>query len=190
MRMATPAELLPLVYDELRRLAAMKLAREAPGNTFDATALVHEAFVKLGGSGSFTTEGDYLRAAAAAMRRILVDHARRRNAAKRGGGRRVDIDLGHVAARKRDANLEALDESLDRLADKHPEIAELVMLRHFVGLTIPEAAAVLKIAPRTADSWWAYARAWLVADMAAEPRLEVDGQGGQARRSETENAEE
>ncbi len=134
--MPTPAELIPLVYDELRRLAAAKLAREAPGHTLDATALVHEAFVKLGGARSFATEGDYLRAAAAAMRRILVDHARRRNAAKRGGGRRVDLDLDRVAAPDPDSNLEALDESLERLGREHPEIAELVTLRHFVGLTI------------------------------------------------------
>ena len=95
--MPTPAELVPLVYDELRRLAAAKLAREAPGHTLDATALVHEAFVKLGGVQSFATEGDYLRASAAAMRRILVDHARRRNAAKRGaGGVLVSISIGSL----------------------------------------------------------------------------------------------
>jgi len=172
--MPTPAELVPLVYDVLRRLAAAKLAREAPGHTLDATALVHEAFVKLGGVQSFATEGDYLRAAAAAMRRILVDHARRRNAAKRGGGRRVDLDLDRVAAPNPDANLEALDDSLVRLGREHPKIAELVMLRHFVRLTIQQAASVLEIAPRTADSWWAYARAWLAADMAAQTRTETD----------------
>jgi RNA polymerase sigma factor (TIGR02999 family) len=168
--MPTPAELIPVVYDELRTLAAAKLAREAPGHTLDATALVHEAFVKLGGGRSFATEADYLRAAAVAMRRILVDHARRRNAAKRGTGRqRVDLDLDRVAAPDRDLNLEALDVSLERLAREHPEVAELVTLRYFVRLTIQEAASVLKIAPRTADSWWAYARAWLAADMAVEP---------------------
>ena len=177
--MPTPAELIPLVYDELRRLAAAKLARKAPGHTLDATALVHEAFVKLGGGRSFATEGDYLRAAAVAMRRILVDHARRRNAVKRGCGRqRVDVDLDRVAAPDPDLKLEALDVSLERLAQQHPEVAELVMLRHFVRLTIQEAASVLKIAPRTADSWWAYARAWLAADMAAEPRTEADGSAG------------
>ena len=186
--MPTPAELIPLVYDELRRLAAAKLAREAPGHTLDATALVHEAFVKLGGAGSFATEGDYLRAAAAAMRRILVDHARRRNAAKRGGGRRVGVDLDRVAAPDPDQNLQALDESLQRLAQAHPEIAELVTLRHFVRLTTQEAASVLKIAPRTADSWWAYARAWLAADMAEKPGGEADEPGGRGRGSETENS--
>jgi RNA polymerase sigma factor (TIGR02999 family) len=176
--MPTPAELLPLVYDELRRLAAAKLAREAPGHTLDATALVHEAFVKLSGGQSFATEGDYLRAAAVAMRRILVDHARRRNATKRGSGRqRVDLDLDRVAAPDPDLKLQALDESLERLEREHPQIAELVTLRHFVRLTIPEAASVLKIAPRTADSWWAYARAWLAADMAAQRRTAPDGFG-------------
>ncbi len=184
--MPAPAELLPLVYDELRKLAAAKLAREAPGHTLDATALVHEAFVKLGGTQSFATEGDYLRAAAAAMRRIMVDHARRRNAAKRGGGRRVGVDLDRLAAPDPDANLEALDESLERLARKHPEIAELVTLRHFVRLTIAEAAAILKIAPRTADSWWAYARAWLAADMRDEPQPEADGRFRTACGSEQE----
>ena len=181
--MPTPGELVPLVYDELRRLAATKLAREAPGHTLDATALVHEAFVKLGGVHSFATEGDYLRAAAAAMRRILVDHARRRNAAKRGGGRRVRLDLNRVAAPDPDANLEALDESLDRLAREHPEIAEFVTLRHFVRLTIPQAASVLKISPRTADSWWAYARAWLAADIAAQARTDTSALNGKVRRS-------
>jgi RNA polymerase sigma factor (TIGR02999 family) len=184
--MPTPAELIPLVYDELRRLAAAKLAREAPGHTLDATALVHEAFVKLGSVQSFATEGDYLRAAAAAMRRILIDHARRRNAAKRGGGRRVGVDLDRLAAPDPDANLEALDESLERLAREHPEVAELVMLRHFVRLSIPEAASVLKIAPRTADSWWAYARAWLAADMAPQPRTEANDPDAMAHGSEAE----
>ena len=142
--------------------------------------------MKLGSAQPFATEADYLRAAAAAMRRILVDHARRRNAAKRGGGRRVGLDLDRLAAPDPDANLEALDESLERLAHEHPEVAELVTLRHFVRLSIPEAASVLKIAPRTADSWWAYARAWLAADMAAQPRPEANDPDGRARAFVTE----
>src|SRR3974390_2509783 len=98
----TPAELLPQVYDELRKLAAAKLAGEKPGHTLDATALVHEAFLKLGGERSFATNNDYLKAAAQAMRRILVDHARARNAAKRGGGRRVDLESGHLVSQPPD----------------------------------------------------------------------------------------
>jgi len=124
------------------------------------------------------------------MRRILVDHARRRNAAKRGVGRRVSLDLDRLAAPDPDANLEALDESLERLAREHPEVAEFVTLRHFVRLSIPEAASVLKIAPRTADSWWAYARAWLAADMAVQPRPEANDQDGRVRGSETDTEEE
>src|SRR5215472_511361 len=103
------AELLPQVYDELRKLAAAKLASEKPGQTLDATALVHEAFLKLGGERSFATRADYLKAAAQAMRRILVDHARARNAAKRGGGRRVPLESGHLVSPPPNDDLEALD---------------------------------------------------------------------------------
>jgi RNA polymerase sigma factor (TIGR02999 family) len=155
------AELLPQVYDELRKLAAAKLASEKPGQTLDATALVHEAFLKLGGDRSFATKNDYLRAAAQAMRRILVDHARARNAAKRGGGRRVKLESEHLAVTSRDDGLEALDEALSRLAIEQPKLAEFVQLRHFGGLTLAECAAVLDVSQRTADTWWAYARAWL-----------------------------
>jgi RNA polymerase sigma factor (TIGR02999 family) len=156
-----PAEILPQVYDELRKLAAAKLASEKPGQTLNATALVHEAFLKLGGDRSFATKNDYLMAAAQAMRRILVDRARARNAAKRGGGRRVELETGHLAVTPRDDNLEELDEALSRLAIDQPKIAELVQLRHFGGLTLAECAEVLEVSPRTADTWWAYARAWL-----------------------------
>ncbi len=160
-----PAELLPLVYDELRKLAAAKLASEKPGHTLDATALVHEAFLKLGGERSFATRGDYLKAAAQAMRRILVDHARARNAAKRGGGRRVERETEQVAVTPQDDQIEALDEALTRLAIEQPRMAELVQLRRFGGLTLARCAEVLGVSPRTADTWWAYARAWLAVEL-------------------------
>ena len=157
----TPAELLPQVYGELRRLAAAKIAGENPCHTLDATALVHEAFLKLGGERSFATKSDYFRAAAEAMRRILVDHARARNAAKRGGNRRVELESNHLAVDPVDATTEALDEALSRFATEHPQQAELVQLRHFGGLTLAQCADVLGVSARTADTWWAYARAWL-----------------------------
>src|SRR6187397_1977469 len=124
----TPDELLPLVYDELRKLAAAKLAWEKPGQTLEATALVHEAFLKLGGERSFATKSDYLKAAAQAMRRILVDRARARNAAKRGGGRRVDLESDHLVSLPPDDAVEALDCALSRLAAAQPQLAELVQL--------------------------------------------------------------
>ena len=160
-----PAELLPQVYDELRKLAAAKLASEKPGQSLSATALVHEAFLKLGGERSFATPNDYLQAAAQAMRRILVDHARARNAAKRGGGRRVELESDHLAITPLDDGIEALDEALSRLAIDHPKLAELVQLRRFGGLTLAKCAEVLGVSPRTADTWWTYARAWLVVEL-------------------------
>jgi RNA polymerase sigma factor (TIGR02999 family) len=156
-----PAEMLPQVYGELRKLAAAKLAGEKPGHTLDATALVHEAYLKLGGERSFATRRDYLQAAAQAMRRILVDHARARNAAKRGGGKRVELEPDHLVSQPLDDSLEALDEALTRLADEHPQLAELVQLKRFGGLTLDQCAEVLGISARTADTWWAYARSWL-----------------------------
>ena len=161
----TPDQLLPQVYDELRKLAAAKLASEQPGQTLDATALVHEAFLKLGGERSFATRGDYLHAAAQAMRRILIDRARARNAAKRGGGRRIDLDSDHLAVLPLDDDLVALDEALSRLAVEHPKLAELVQLRYFGGLKLAESAEVLGVSSRTADTWWAYARAWLAIEL-------------------------
>jgi RNA polymerase sigma factor (TIGR02999 family) len=157
----SPAELLPQVYDELRKLAAAKLAGEQPGHTLDATALVHEAYLKLGGKRSFTTRRDYLQAAAQAMRRILVDHARAKNAAKRGGGRRVELEADHLVSQPPDDDLEALDDALTRLAAEHPQLADLVQLRRFGGLTLDQCAEVLGVSARTADTWWAYARSWL-----------------------------
>ncbi len=162
----TPAELLPQVYAELRKLAAAKLAGEQPGHTLDATALVHEAFLKLGGERSFTTPTDYLRAAAEAMRRILVDHARARNTAKRGSGRRVEFNPDLPVTDTPTDDLEALDEALTKLAGEKPQLAELVQLRYFGGLTLAQCADALGVSARTADTWWSYARAWLAVELA------------------------
>ena len=162
----TPADLLPQVYEELRQLAMAKLAHERGDHTLDATALVHEAYLKLGGEHTFSSRSGFMQAAAQAMRRILVDHARRRNAVKRAGGHRVDLHSGLFAATSiPDDMVEALHEALERLAIEQPHIAELVQLRYFAGASVPEAAAILEIAPRTADAWWAYAKAWLTADL-------------------------
>jgi RNA polymerase sigma factor (TIGR02999 family) len=161
-----PDELLPQVYDELRRLAAAKLATERPGQTLDATALVHEAFLNLGGERSFATSSDYLKVAALAMRRILVDRARARNAAKRGGGKRVELESHHLAVPPPDDSLEVLDEALSKLAIEHSQVAELVQLRYFGGLTLAQCADALGVSERTADTWWAYGRAWLAVMLA------------------------
>jgi RNA polymerase sigma factor (TIGR02999 family) len=159
-------ELLPLVYDELRKLAAQKMAREEPGHTLQATALVHEAYLRLVDGEQaphWNSRGHFFAAAAEAMRRILVDNARRKQSKKRGGDR-VRLDLDQLAA----ASFERLDELLDidaalaGLADADPQAAELVKLRYFAGLTIPQAADALGISPRSADFLWAYARAWLL----------------------------
>jgi RNA polymerase sigma factor (TIGR02999 family) len=162
-----PAELLPLVYDELRRLAAAKLAYEPAGHTLDATALVHEAYLKLGGEQSFATRSAFMRAAAEAMRRLLVDHARAKRAAKRGGDWNR-VDLPDPAVPIDDSKLIALDEALAEFAAVDPEAAELVQLRYFTGLTIPQAAEALGISARTADRTWAYARAWLFRRISGE----------------------
>lgn len=159
------ADLLPLVYDELRKLAAARMSQESPGHTLNPTALVHEAFLKLGAERSFATKTDYLRAAAEAMRRILVDHARARNAAKRAGGHRVDLDSGHLVVAPQDDDLSALDDALLRLANEHPQLAELVQLRYFGGLTLAESAEALGVSARTADTWWAYAKSWLAVEL-------------------------
>jgi RNA polymerase sigma factor (TIGR02999 family) len=163
------AQLLPLVYDELRRLAAQKLAQERPGQTLQATALVHEAYLRLVGGTpeqSWANRKHFLAAAAEAMRRILVENARRKNRHKRGGGReRVDLEILDVPAPQPDDELLALDEALTRLSQVDPTAAELVKLRYFAGLPIPQAAEILGIAPRSADRLWAYARAWLREDL-------------------------
>jgi RNA polymerase sigma factor (TIGR02999 family) len=155
------AELLPLVYDELRKLAAARMAEEKPGQTLQATALVHEAYLRLVGDQQFDNRGHFFAAAAEVMRRILVDDARRKKAEKRGGGlARVSLDESALAGDSPFDLLE-LDDLLDRLAGVNPRAAELVKLRFFAGLTGDQAAATLGISPRAADSLWAYARAWL-----------------------------
>jgi RNA polymerase sigma factor (TIGR02999 family) len=161
------SKLLPLVYTELRRLAAAKLAHEKPGQTLDATALVHEAYLRLGGDGDdqrWDHRGHFFAAAAEAMRRIVVENARRKQSRKRGGGiGRRNANLDDLAQPNTHDPLEALavHETLDRLALKSPRKAELVKLRYFLGCTMAEAAQVLGIAQPTAEEDWTYAKAWL-----------------------------
>jgi RNA polymerase sigma factor (TIGR02999 family) len=166
------AELLPLVYDELRRLAAVRLSNEPLGQTLQPTALVHEAYLRLVGSKNVSrwdSRGHFFAAAAEAMRRILVDAARRKNGPEHGGGyKRCELDPEIPAPPDRPDRLLALDEALDRFAVIEPRAAEVVKLRFFAGLSVAETAAALSISPRTADNDWAYARAWLVADFGAE----------------------
>ena len=158
-------QLLPLVYDELRRLAAAQLAREKPGHTLDATALVHEAWVRLTGGQPFESRSHFFRASAEAMRRILVDHARARTAGKRGGRwTRVELADWHKVAQAPEQVL-ALSEALDRLAAAEPRKAELVTLRFFGGLSMPEAADALGVSLPTAERWWAFARSWLYTEL-------------------------
>jgi RNA polymerase sigma factor (TIGR02999 family) len=161
------SQLLPLVYDELRQLAAQKLAHERPGQTLDATALVHEAYLRLVGDQSerqFTDRQHFFRVAATAMRRILIDRARRKRSSKHGGGRQRQ-ELDGLAAPPPDEELLALDTALEKLAAADPVKAQLVELRFFAGLTGAQAADVLGVSPATADRWWSYARAWLQAEM-------------------------
>lgn len=158
-------QLLPLIYNELRRLAAQKLAAERPGQTLQATGLVHEAYLRLvdvKSAQSWNSRGHFFAAAAEAMRRILIEGARRRKSAKRGGELdRQELIESRVSAPETGDNLLALNEALDKLADVDPSAAQLVKLRYFAGLTIPQAADVLGISARKANSLWAYARAWL-----------------------------
>jgi len=163
-------QLLPLVYDELRKLAARRLAHEKPGQTLQATALVHEAYLRLVASGDASAPGEprwdsrghFFAAAAEAMRRILVNRAQEKNCLKRGGGwRRVDLDGLAAVDNASDEDLLALNDALEQLAQESPPCAALVKLRFFAGLTLAEAAAALGLARRTADRYWAYARARL-----------------------------
>ena len=167
-------ELLPLVYEELRRLAASKMANEAPGQTLQPTALVHEAWLRLGGSEapSFQNRAHFFGAAAEAMRRILIERARRRVAAKRGAGAAmVDVDEIEIPSPVADDDqLLAVNEALEKFAALDPRKAELVKLRYFVGMSFDEAAAALGIAVPTAKQWWAYARAWLTVELRARAR--------------------
>jgi len=158
-------QLLPLVYDELRKLAAARMAAESPGHTLQATALVHEAYLRLVDADRaqhWNSRGHFFGAAAEAMRRILVDNAKQKQAAKRGGElQRIELAAERVAAPERGIDLVALDEALDKLAVHDPRKAELVKLRYFAGLTLREAADALGISESTADADWAYAKSWL-----------------------------
>ena len=170
------ARLLPLVYDELRKLAAQRIAHENPGQTLQATALVHEAFLRLvrhGDNRRWNGRGHFFSAAAEAMRRILIESARRRLSLKRGGGRARELAVTDLVTPEEPEELLALDEALDQLAACNPEAAELVNLRYFAGFTNAEAAALLGMSARKADQVWAYARAWL--------REELDDAGRQRR---------
>jgi RNA polymerase sigma factor (TIGR02999 family) len=160
------SDLLPLVYDELRKLAAARMAGESPEHTLQPTALVHEAYLRLVGRGDdqrWDGRGHFFAAAAEAMRRILIESARRKHGPQRGGDfTRRDLDPDQPSPPDSSPRLLALDEALDRLATIEPRAAEVVKLRYFAGLTVAEAAAALGISSRTADADWAYARAWLV----------------------------
>src|SRR5713101_7983306 len=171
-------ELLPLVYDELRKLAAQRLAQEKPGQTLQATALVHEAYLRLVGvqkAQPWDSRGHFFAAAAEAMRRILLNRARDKKRAKRGGERRrVNLDQIEIAFDTSDEQLIALDEALTQFAVEDPDAARLVNLRFFAGLTQKDAAASLGLAPRTAERQWAYARAWLFARLSQDDGQNAD----------------
>jgi RNA polymerase sigma factor (TIGR02999 family) len=155
-------QLLPLVYDELRKLAAQRLASEKPGQTLQATALVHEAYLRLVGDQQFDNRGHFFAAAAEAMRRIVVETARRKQRAKHGGGReRVEIELAELPTSLPSDDLLALDDALGRLEQIDPVKARLVTLRYFAGMTIEQAAEALNISRVTAHRYWTFARAWL-----------------------------
>jgi RNA polymerase sigma factor (TIGR02999 family) len=162
-------QLLPLVYDELRKLAGQKLAQEKPGQTLQATALVHEAYLRLVGTEKgqdWDSRGHFFAAAAEAMRRILIDQARTKQSQRRGGGRqRLDLEHVDLAVPDTDLDVLALHEVLDRFEQLDPVKAKLVKLRYFAGLSIPQAAEVLGISSNTADRYWAYARAWMHAEL-------------------------
>jgi RNA polymerase sigma factor (TIGR02999 family) len=171
-------DLLPLVYQELRKLAAAKLAHERPGQTLSATALVHDAYVRLvGATGSpeFSGRGHFFAAAAEAMRRILVERARHRRRLKHGGNRqRVDLDSACLVSDPPSIDLVALDEALTKLSETDNAKAEVVKLRFFAGLTIPETAAAMGISVATAERYWTFARSWLYAELAEQPTIPED----------------
>jgi RNA polymerase sigma factor (TIGR02999 family) len=168
------AELLPLVYHELRKLAAARLTEEKPGQTLQATSLVHEAFLRLVGPDperQWNGRGHFFAAAAEAMRRILIENARRKDRLKNGGGyTRIDLDAINSDDEKRDDELLALDAALDRLAVVQPQAAELVKLRYFVGFTMKESADLLGVSSRKADQMWAYAKTWLLDQLSKDSR--------------------
>jgi RNA polymerase sigma factor (TIGR02999 family) len=161
---AASEQLLPLVYEELRNLASQRIAQEKPGQTLQATALVHEAYVRLvdGAAQRWDNRGHFFAAAAEAMRRILVENARRKGRKKHGGdAQRVELDESDLATTLPDERLLAIDEALDQLAKEDPQAAELVKLRFFAGFSITEAAEILGMSRSNAYAQWAYARAWL-----------------------------
>ena len=162
-------ELLPLVYQELRKLAAAKLSLEKPGQTLQPTVLVHDAYVRLVDAEkvqSWDSRGHFFAAAAEAMRRILIENARRKQRARHGGHlRRVDLDAVNPGTETRDEEILALDEALTRLEERWPEKAKLVKLRYFAGMTIPEAAQAMGVSHATAERYWSFARAWLHAQL-------------------------
>jgi RNA polymerase sigma factor (TIGR02999 family) len=165
-------QLLPLVYDELRKLAAHKLVQEKPGQTLQATALVHEAYLRLvdvDKAQAWSNRGHFFAAAAEAMRRILIDKARKKQRLKRGRSfQRVDLDAVELSVEEPPDDLLALDEALTKLTQRHPDQAALVKLRYFAGLTIDETAQLLGISASTADRYWTYARAWLYRQVAGD----------------------
>ncbi len=169
-------QLLPLVYQELRKLAAQKLAQEKPGQTLEATALVHEAYIRLvevGEAQHWNSRGHFFAAAAEAMRRILVENARRKRGPKHGGGyQRVNLDEAVSCAQEPVDELLSLNEALDKLTQEDPKKAELVKLRYFTGLSVQEAADVLGISRATADRYWAYAKVWLYCAISGEEKPE------------------
>ena len=180
------AQLLPLVYDELRKLAAQRLVRERPGQTLQATALVHEAYLRLvetQKAQAWNSRGHFFAAAAEAMRRILVDNARRKQSKKRGG-ERIPLDLDQLAA----ATSERLDDVLDidaaltGLAEADPQASKLVKLRYFAGFTMAQAAEILGVSPRTADALWAFAKAWLLRKLEGELPGESHGDPGSSEK--------
>jgi RNA polymerase sigma factor (TIGR02999 family) len=166
-------ELLPLVYGELRKLAAAKMANEAPNQTLQPTALVHEAWLRLVGEANpqFANRAHFFAAAAEAMRHILIDKARRKRAVRHGGDQqRVDIEGMEIAVLGNEDELLAVNEALDKLAAQNKLEAELVKLRYFIGMTLDEAAEVLGISARTANNYWAHARAWFFREIKAQSR--------------------
>ena len=172
-------ELLPLVYDELRKLAGARLAREPAGQTLQATALVHEAWIRLSGAANqeWNSRGHFFGAAAEAMRRILIDRARKRKRVRHGGDlARVNLDSVVLATTTDDESLLRLDEALEKLTQESPQKAKLVKLRYFAGLSLKDAAAAMEISPATAKRHWAYARAWLLSELKGES--DTSGQTG------------
>jgi len=163
-------KLLPLVYEELRILAAQKMAQEKPGQTLQATALVHEAYVRLveGGDQGWNSRGHFFKAAAEAMRRILVENARSKKRLKRGGDiHRVDLADAHIACEDPPDDLLAVDEALEKLSAEEPSVADIVKLRYFAGLTIDQVAEIQGISRRSVIDHWAYARSWLTREIGA-----------------------